>query len=274
MKTIILKKEEIYQGSLLLVNRQYPLREDCSREKLIRAFPQQPEILLERTCAGKLQQVLSEICAGEGIVGVSGFRPWEEQEEIFRDSLKENGREFTETYVALPGHSEHQTGLAIDLALNGPEIDFICPDFPDDGICKKFRRAAVLRGFVERYPAGRERVTGIGAEPWHFRYVGEPHGQLMQEKQLVLEEYIPWLKQFLWEENPLQTKQETGVPGELRAAEYGSHKKQYRIGFIPCLGDSTAVRIPDGWQAVCSGNNVDGFVVTAVLSTEQTSGIY
>ncbi len=114
----------------------------------------------------------------------------EEQTQIYEDSLRENGGEFTKKFVALPGCSEHQTGLAIDLGLCKEEIDFICPDFPYEGICQKFRQMAPDYGFVERYPAGKEKVTGIGHEPWHFRYVGRPHARIMTDRGLVLEEYL------------------------------------------------------------------------------------
>ena len=97
--------------------------------------------------------------------------------------------------MALPGCSEHQTGLAIDLGLAADEIDFIRPDFPADGVCGAFRRRAADFGFVLRYPAGKEAVTGIAHEPWHFRYVGVPHARLMTEMGLTLEEYVAWLRE-------------------------------------------------------------------------------
>lgn len=64
--------------------------------------------------------------------------------------LQENGTEFTAKFVAMPGHSEHQTGLAIDLGLRQPDIDFIRPAFPYEGICQKFRELAPAFGFIER----------------------------------------------------------------------------------------------------------------------------
>ena len=64
------------------------------------------------------------------------------------------------------GRAEHQTGLAIDLGENGPEVDFLCPAFPDSGPCGALRRRAADFGFVLRYPKGKENVTGIGYEPW------------------------------------------------------------------------------------------------------------
>lgn len=89
----------------------------------------------------------------------------------------------------------HQTGLAIDLGLAADEIDFIRPDFPADGVCGAFRRRAADFGFVLRYPAGKEAVTGIAHEPWHFRYVGVPHARLMAEMGFTLEEYVAWLRE-------------------------------------------------------------------------------
>ncbi len=103
------------------------------------------------------------------------------------------GDAFTRQYVALPGCSEHQTGLAIDLGEDVPDLDFIRPSFPDSGACGAFRRAAARYGFLQRYCREKEALTGIAEEPWHFRYVGAPHAQLMEEHGLCLEEYVPFL---------------------------------------------------------------------------------
>lgn len=84
--------------------------------------------------------------------------------------------------MAFPDHSEHQTGLAIDLAEDRPDIDFIRPQFPYEGICRKFRERAAEFGFVERYKSEKQKITGIGAEPWHFRYVGRPMQRLWKRQ--------------------------------------------------------------------------------------------
>ena len=77
-----------------------------------------------------LDQLLAAVGSVGAIVPVSGYRPRAEQQAIWEDALAEHGKAFTETYVARPGCSEHQTGLAIDLGENGPEVDFLCPAFP------------------------------------------------------------------------------------------------------------------------------------------------
>jgi D-alanyl-D-alanine dipeptidase/carboxypeptidase len=176
-------------NSLILVNLQHACPTDMVQD-LVPVCENAPQILLEREAAVALARLMGELNGWRWIVPVSGWRSMEEQTEIYHHSLVENGQAFTEQYVALPGHSEHQTGLAIDLGLRQKNVDFLRPAFPYDGICQRFRQLAPTYGFVERYPAGKEGVTGIAHEPWHFRYVGTPHADNMARRGLTLEEYL------------------------------------------------------------------------------------
>ena len=176
-------------NSLILVNRQHAYSPDTEQD-LIPVHESYPNILLEREAVQALSRIMEQIDGWRYIAPVSGWRSLEEQLEIYTDSIRENGRSFTEKFVAMPGHSEHQTGLAIDLGLLQPEIDFIRPAFPYEGICQKFRELAPAYGFIERYPAGKELITDIAHEPWHFRYVNTPHSEVMAFKGLTLEEYL------------------------------------------------------------------------------------
>ena len=180
MKTITLKKEKIHSGSLLLVNARYPMK---NQEEIVLApvDARFPEIRMESRAADFLRLILKYILSEDEIVPVSGYRSSEEQTAIFEDSLEQNGEIFTRQFVALPGHSEHQTGLAIDLGLNQEEIDFICPEFPFQGICGTFRNIAPDYGFIQRYGKDKESITGIAHEPWHFRYVGYPHSRIITD---------------------------------------------------------------------------------------------
>lgn len=180
--------------SLLLVNAAHPLA-TLSDPDLVRMDDRFPEIRLERRTAGFLNACIREVAGEHVIVPVSGWRSQEEQQEIWEDTLAKEGEAFTRRYVALPGCSEHQTGLAVDLGMAAKTIDFIRPHFPYDGLCGAFRKRAADYGFVLRYPAGKEAVTGIAEEPWHFRYVGVPHARYMAERDLCLEEYIVFLRQ-------------------------------------------------------------------------------
>lgn len=178
----------LYDRYLVLVNASHPYSEEKSI-RLLPVCPGEPDILLEERAQRQLSLLMEEIGGWEGIVPVSGWRSLQEQQEIFDTSIRESGEEFTRKFVALPGCSEHQTGLAIDLALKKEKVDFICPEFPYTGICQKFRERAAAFGFIERYRREKEVITGISQEPWHFRYVGTPHAEFMERHGLCLEEY-------------------------------------------------------------------------------------
>ena len=204
--------------------------------------------MLARRAAEPLRRLVRALGGWSVLVPVSGWRSQREQQEIYESSLRQNGRAFTEQFVALPGHSEHQTGLAIDLGQAGPDLDFICPDFPYCGICQEFRRRAVDYGFVERYRAGKESVTGIAHEPWHFRYVGRPHAAIMMQRDLVLEEYHSFLKNFPLGGIPLCWKEGKGV---------------WEIVFVPLQGAQTCIPWSETGSWAVSGNNEDGFILTS-----------
>lgn len=231
----------IHNGLLILVNAEHPIQY-MERPVLAPAVPGS-DILLDSRAAAMLSGLISRIGAAGEIVPVSGWRSEAEQREIWDGSISESGEEFTRKYVALPGCSEHQTGLAIDLALRADNIDFIRPEFPYDGVCGRFRALAADYGFVERYQSGKEGVTGIAAEPWHFRYVGRPHARIMCEMGLCLEEYVEYLRAYPYPERLLE------VRGEVYEAE---------VGFA---GARDALGLPDAPYQV-SGNNVDGYIYT------------
>ena len=231
----------IHNGLLILVNAEHPIQH-MERPALAPAVPGS-DILLDTRAAAMLSGLISRIGAAGEIVPVSGWRSEAEQREIWDGSMSESGEEFTRKYVALPGCSEHQTGLAIDLALRADNIDFIRPEFPYDGVCGRFRALAADYGFVERYQSGKEGVTSIAAEPWHFRYVGRPHARIMCEMGLCLEEYVEYLRAYPYPERLLE------VRGEVYEAE---------VGFA---GARDALGLPDAPYQV-SGNNVDGYIYT------------
>ena len=246
IETIELEKASIYCGNLILVNAEYPLR-DSANTNLTPIDICFPDILFQRDSANVLQHIMEDISAEKSIVPISGYRSLAEQKAIYDGSMKDNGVEFTKKYVALPNHSEHQTGLAIDLGLNKDNIDFICPDFPYEGICNRFRMAAPEYGFIERYPKGKENITGISHEPWHFRYVGYPHSKIIEENGFSLEEYIEFIKAYQ-EDCKLVYKEIFGTEVE--------------IYYIPANDDKTLIAIPENCVYQISGNNIDGFILT------------
>lgn len=248
MKTLVLHAEDIGKGSLILVNVSNPIRGESTGENIIPVRMDFPKILLDRRAVNMLDQITGTLNCSDKIIPVSGYRTAKEQEALYNDSLRENGREFTQKYVAAPGCSEHQTGLAIDLGENKPDIDFIRPDFPYTGICQTFRELSIKYGFIERYPAGCENITGIAQEPWHFRYVGYPHSLLIQKNRQTLEEYTDYLREFSYSGPHLR---------------FYSGKRSFEIFHVPVLPDNEVpIEIPDDVAFQVSGNNKDGFVAT------------
>lgn len=254
MNRIKIEKKQLQEGNLILVNAKHPIGERQGEKPLIQIGSEKME-----PQAGKLLlHLLAKIDYKGQILAVSGYRSKREQAAIYTRSLEENGTEFTEKYVALPGCSEHQTGLAIDLGENREKIDYIRPDFPDSGICRTFREAAPEYGFVERYREGKESLTGIASEPWHFRYVGFPHSRIMAERGMVLEEYILFLKQYLFEKNPLI---------------YETPKGRIEISCLPAVQEEDNecwIQLPEAVPYQLSGNNEDGMILT--IFTEKGRG--
>ncbi len=246
MKEIVLRADEKANGSLILVNRSHPLpASETGPACLLPVIQSYPDILLEAKAATLLGRLLDACGSGGQIVPVSGYRTHAYQETLYADSLKENGEDFTRQYVAWPGCSEHETGLAIDLGLADGEIDFIRPDFPNEGVCAVFRKLAAEYGFIERYKAGKERITGISPEEWHFRYVGCPHATVMVERNLCLEEYIDLLHTHIGPKNVL----ETTFKGQ-----------RFAVFWLPA--ENAYFSLPDEALYLSSGDNAGGFVVT------------
>ena len=150
MKTVVISRAAVHTGSLILVNPAHPVRNIPLREELQPPFDSAPQILLQRRAAVMLRCLTADIGAEKKILPVSGYRTGREQQKLYAETMAEKGEDFTRKFVAIPGCSEHETGLAVDLAEKGPEIDFIRPSFPDTGLCGTFRRRAAAYGFIQR----------------------------------------------------------------------------------------------------------------------------
>ena len=121
---------------------------------------------------------------------VSGYRSYATQNAIYQAKLKAAGLEYTSKYVAYPGQSEHQTGLAMDVTNEAGVQKPLTQDFGQSKEGKWLQANAHVYGFIIRYPAGKEGITGYNYEPWHIRYVGPDVAKIIQAQDLTLEEYL------------------------------------------------------------------------------------
>ena len=167
--------EEIAEEYLLiLVNKDNKLPDDY-RVDLV----QLDEVKVARVMINDLVDMRDAAAADKIRLSVnSAYRTAAEQEKIYKETADKNT-------VMLPGYSEHETGLAIDFALesgDGREMD-----------AKTWiwlSRNAHRYGFIQRYPEDKAQITGVSWEPWHYRYIGKKAAGEVFDRGLVLEEYL------------------------------------------------------------------------------------
>ncbi len=120
----------------------------------------------------------------------SGYRSYEYQEKLIEKFIQNRGLEETLKIAAMPGTSEHQTGLCLDYEKFYYENGKIMSSLSESDIeFKIVKDIAHEYGFILRYPKGKENITGYAYEPWHLRYVGKKIAKEIYESDITLEEY-------------------------------------------------------------------------------------
>lgn len=119
----------------------------------------------------------------------SGYRPYSYQQVLYRQYVKEDGKNRAEQYSAKPGYSEHQTGLVADVS--SPSVNYnLVQAYGNTAEGKWLAKNAHEYGFIIRYPKGKEDITGYEYEPWHLRYVGKDAAAEIYSRGVTLEEYL------------------------------------------------------------------------------------
>ncbi|MGM7703016.1 cell wall-binding repeat-containing protein [Pseudalkalibacillus sp. Hm43] len=183
---------------LLLVNKRRNIPASYEPERLVepnvRFSPNVSENdnkrLMNSIAEGHLERLFDAAWNdGMELYAQSGYRSYERQQEIHRYYTREYGEDYADRVSAEPGHSEHQTGLAMDVT--SPAVNYqLVEEFGDTEEGRWVERNAHRFGFIIRYPEGEEDVTGYKYEPWHLRYVGESVARYMKANNKVLEEYL------------------------------------------------------------------------------------
>lgn len=181
----------------ILVNKQNAISKDFIPENLVE-YPEFNGVKIDPTIKTLVpEQVLQEFMLlkqdalqlGYEFVIDSCYRSYNYQQVVFEHVANEKGLSHAQKYVALPCTSEHQTGLAIDVALisNGEYNDQFDDTYPE---IKWLHENCWKYGFIVRYPLGKEDITGFNYECWHIRYVGRQIAQDMHKTNtLTFEEY-------------------------------------------------------------------------------------
>lgn len=120
----------------------------------------------------------------------SAYRSYDSQVRVYDDDVQRNGQAYADTDTARPGHSEHQTGLAVDISAVPAKcsLDACFAQTPQGAWLAE---NAYRFGFLLRYPADKVAITGFTFEPWHFRFVGVPLATHLHEVGVsTLEEFF------------------------------------------------------------------------------------
>ena len=249
-----LSQNAIHTGELILVNNwtpyQFPEEQElvCIYEKKSSGYyVRDLSVYLSPVAMTALDKMMVEFREQGGPKGmnvVAGYRTAEEQQHLFDQSAQRNGLEHAQKYVAQPGGSEHHTGLVVDFSIM--QEDGSSRDYDGSGAYAWIGQNCQEYGFVVRYAPGKEELTGIYDEPWHFRYLGVPHATHITSLGMCLEEYIDYLKDYTFEGEHLTIECSEGT---------------YEVWYT----EGTQVYLPDSGEYQISGNNVDGVIVTVKI---------
>jgi zinc D-Ala-D-Ala carboxypeptidase len=182
---------------LALVNKMFALPDNYNPTDLVKpnvsfSFGNETieKSLMRKEAALALEKMFMEAkAAGIELYAVSGYRSYERQRILFDAEVKKSGEEKAAQVVAVPGNSEHQSGLAMDISAKSANLG-LTEAFGETNEGKWLAANAHRYGFILRYPKGKESITGYQYEPWHFRYVGEYAAKTIFEKNITLEEYF------------------------------------------------------------------------------------
>jgi zinc D-Ala-D-Ala carboxypeptidase len=150
--------------------------------------PQASSIQLSAPASAAFEAMVADAAtAGFRLQLNSGYRSQEAQQELYDRSVDDYGEEVARQRVALPGTSEHQTGLSVDVGEVGLPLDQV---FGDTAASQWVQDNAHRFGFIVRYPPDKAAITGYANEPWHLRYVGTELASTLHASGLTMEEYF------------------------------------------------------------------------------------
>lgn len=182
---------------LLLVNSNNPVPDGYS----IQTAELQNGLLVDERCYPDLQEMM-DACREDGLAPLicSAYRTQEYQEKLYQSQVEKQlalgcSPERAETeaakYVAVPGTSEHQLGLAVDIVDTSYQL--LDDSQADTAVQKWLMEHSWEYGFILRYPDGKSEITGIAYEPWHYRYIGRESAGQIYRAGVCLEEYLDCL---------------------------------------------------------------------------------
>ena len=169
---------------LVLVNKSHALKSDYVPSDLV-SIPSFPNLLLRQVAIDDFENLLAAAKLDNVyLIPYSTYRSYDYQKGLYEKYLKEDTQQVVDTYSARPGHSEHQTGLAIDIRSSSHWYSLTDNDY-DWMLNNSYKY-----GFIVRYPKDNSKITGYKEEPWHIRYLGRDIATKVHDKNITYDEYV------------------------------------------------------------------------------------
>lgn len=270
--TATVSNEAIARGDLILVNHEHAYQFPDGEKQTVFYGNKSPAYTLNGISLSidsdlfplfdKMLVDFSEATGCKEVLITSGYRSYEDQQAIMASRITSMGEEKAKMYVAEPGHSEHHSGLAVDMVIFTGGRQYYFPEHENGAWIIE---NAPDYGFILRYTEEMAELTGCAAEPWHYRYVGTPHARLITDMGLCYEQYVEYLYGFTWGGNRFYIAEDgtTSTGDGFTLPEDG-----YMVYYVPAAdGTETEIPLPPGYENYeISGDNVNGFFVTVALS--------
>jgi len=191
---VISEPTQITTDYMVLVNQQNPLPDNWEIDLTYMKNSLGDDVAVERRAYEAYENLKAALAEEDIFIDLdSAYRSIAEQQQIVDDFTTKYGEDYVKQFVAVPGYSEHHTGLALDLYLiiDGEDVYENSEMMKHPEIWTQIHAKLPEFGFILRYPEGKEEITGYAYEPWHIRYIDSPDiaGQIT-EKGLTLEEYL------------------------------------------------------------------------------------
>lgn len=250
-KTEVHSYDDIYKGSLVLVNNDYEYKFLENDIEAVTLYDNKNDYYgagdyvtkIDRAALYQLNSMMeayaqSQNITSTGIFILDGYRTYEEQVERHASGK-------SRTFEA--GHTDYHTGRTFDVFYNDNESNTGYSYFSASGNYEWFAENAANYGFIVRFPEGKDDITGEKARAYTYRYVDIPHAVYMNNNNICMEEYISELKSHNID-NPLAIS---------------ANGRNYSVYYVPAeKNDTNEILVPTDKIYTVSGNNIDGYIVT------------
>ena len=174
-----------------IVNKTHTIEETYVPSDLVEVYvPQFNTVTLKSEAATALEDMFSDAeDSGIELYAISGYRSYDRQVYLQNYYINEYGEDEAYRIDCIPGSSEHQLGLAVDIGEKSRDCE-LQGCFAYSSAYSWLKENAHLYGFIERYPDGKEEITGIKFSPWNYRYVGVDLATKIYESGSTMEEYF------------------------------------------------------------------------------------